>query len=361
MQKKGALALASGEYFSGLSFGADGEACGEVVFNTSMSGYQEIITDPSYFGQIVTMTYPEIGNYGVAEEAMESDRIQAGGLVVKHYSSCYSNFKAEKSLGRFLKEAGVVAIQDVDTRRLTRIIRDKGAQKAVISTADLDKESLVKKACQSPSIENVDLVKEVTTDKPYIYNKQSGGKARYRIAAYDFGIKLNILRCFAARDCEIKVFPASARPEEVLAYQPHGLFLSNGPGDPSAVPYVLDNVKALLHKLPVFGICFGHQILAQCLGASTYKLKFGHHGGNQPVRENASGRILITAENHGFAVKDLPPEVEVDRVNLNDQTIEGISHKKLPLFSIQCHPEASPGPHDSTHLFDMFIKMFREK
>ena len=353
------LALEDGLVFRGRSFGAAGEAYGEVVFNTSMTGYQEILTDPSYKGQLVCMTYPLIGNYGVNKEDVESTRLFVEGFIVKEASRIYSNWRASEDLGSYLERNGIVGIERIDTRRLTKHLREQGAKKGVISTKDLDEKSLVQKAKESPGLEGRDLIKEVMCRKAYDWN--SSGK--FRVAAIDSGIKHNILRNLEARGCHVRVFPATASREEILAFKPHGLFLSNGPGDPAALPYIVNTVKALLGELPVFGICLGHQILGQAFGGKTFKLKFGHHGGNQPVQDLSTGVVHITAQNHGFAVDvDSIPDknVVLTHVNLNDRTCEGMEHKTLPVFSVQYHPEAAPGPHDASHHFDKFVEMMKK-
>ncbi len=361
---KAMIALEDGRIFEGFAFGAEGEAYGEVVFNTSMSGYQEILTDPSYKGQIVTMTYPLIGNYGVNDEDIESECPQVSGFVVKEYSRIYSNWRAKKSLDEYLKEHNIIAIEGVDTRALTKHIRTCGAMKAIISTLDMMSESLVTKAKASPGLVGRDLVKEVTCQGV----QSSSFKAKdskFNVVAMDFGIKHSILRMLADAGCNVTVVSASTTASEVLALNPDGVFLSNGPGDPSGVPYAIDTVKQLISThLPIFGICLGHQILGLSLGGKTYKLKFGHRGGNQPVKDLSTGKIDITSQNHGFCV-DMnslnPDEVEITHINANDQTLEGMRHKTLPIFSVQYHPEASPGPHDASYLFDRFAELMRDR
>ncbi len=374
--KKAILLLEDGRSFIGESFGAPGEAIGEVVFNTSITGYQEVLTDPSYKGQIVTMTYPLIGNYGINDEDNESPQPQVEGFVVREASPFPSNWRCRKTLSEFLAEHGVVGIQGVDTRALTKHIRDAGAQQGIISTDDFDIQSLKKKLAQAPKIVGRDLVKEVTCRKPYVwkegtwnikdgYQKQSvPEEKKFRVVVYDFGVKQNILRHLVAQGCEVIVIPASTPAEEVIGLHPHGICLSNGPGDPEGVPYAIMNVRKLLGKFPILGICLGHQILGLALGGRTYKLKFGHRGGNQPVKDLASGKITITAQNHGFCVdfESLDPnEVSLTHINLNDQTVEGLRHNYLPIFSIQYHPEASPGPHDATYLFREFRQMMEKE
>jgi len=371
MSRPALLALADGRTFRGRSFGAEGEAEGEIVFNTSMSGYQEVITDPSYCGQMVVMTYPLIGNYGINEEDFESTRPFLTGFIIKELSGIPSNWRSRETLDAFLRRHGVIGLQGIDTRALTRHIRDKGAQQAVISTRDLDPASLVERARSLPGLSGRDLVREVTCSAPYDWKEGEWelltGETRprppsaktCRVVAYDFGIKENILRKLAQAGCEVRVVPASTPAADVLAGEPDGVFLSNGPGDPAAVTYAIENVRELIGKVPVFGICLGHQILSLALGAGSYKLRFGHHGGNQPVMDLASRKVEITAQNHGFAIDRgaLGKDVEVTSINLNDDTVEGVRHKSLPVFSVQYHPEASPGPHDSDHLFREFVAM----
>ena len=352
---KAVLAFEDGRCFWGTSFGATGERTGEVVFNTSMTGYQEILTDPSYKGQIVAMTYPLIGNYGVNDEDFESTKPYVEGFVVRECCRYPSNWRSQKPLAEFLAENGVVGIEGVDTRALTRHIREAGAMKAVLSTEDLDVESLVARAKASPGLVGVDLTKEVTCAEQY--RIAARGEKKFLVVGFDFGIKSNILNNLAERGCEVVVFPSQTTAEEVLACEPDGIFLSNGPGDPEGVPNIVETVQELIKIKPTFGICLGHQILGLALGADIRKLKFGHHGGNQPIKDLSTGKIQIAAENHGFAVvrDSMPADVEVTHVNLNDDTVEGMRHKKLPVFSIQYHPEASPGPHDARYLFDRFI------
>ena len=361
---KAALALESGEIFYGRSFGAEGEAWGEAVFNTSMSGYQEILTDPSYKWQIIALTYPEIGNYGTGESANESDCIYASGLVVKRYNAFVGDGAGSVTLGDFLRRHQTVAIEGIDTRRLTRIIRIGGARRAVLSTRDRNRDSLVEKAKRSLSIENVDLIKEVTTPAPYIWNEEGVSEDDLRVAVLDFGVKRNILRSLNRLGMYVKVFPASVSPEEVLDFNPAGVFLSNGPGDPAAVDYVVETVSRLRGKQPLFGICFGHQIIARSYGLETYKLKFGHRGANQPVRSLESQRIEITSQNHGFAVRSPEKKMELTHINCNDQTVEGIAVPGDCVFSVQYHPEACPGPRDSQYFFHRFLeatKRWREE
>jgi carbamoyl-phosphate synthase small subunit len=366
--KKGFLALESGRVFEGWSFGSDGESYGEIVFNTSITGYQEILTDPSYCGQIITMTHPHIGNYGFNQEDPESSKIHAAGFVVKEASAVVSNWRATGSLSEYLSEYGVVAIEGIDTRALTRHIRQAGAMKAVISTTESNHKKLVQKAKNSLGLDGRDLVKDVTCRDKYIFNP--GVKAKYKVAVLDCGCKTNILRDLAARGCEVTVFPAFAKAKEILETKPDGIMLTNGPGDPAAVTYVIDTVKQLLshissgHKIPLFGICLGHQMLGLAFGGETYKLKFGHRGANHPVKDIITGKIEITSQNHGFCVKpeSLPKShIEITHCNLYDGTTEGFRHKELPVFCVQYHPESSPGPHDSSYLFDRFIAMMSNK
>ena len=369
--KKAILALADGLVFEGHSFGAEGETSGEVVFNTSMTGYQEILTDPSYKGQIVTMTYTQMGNYGVNHEDVESSKPYVEGFIVKEHLNFSSNWRTKKSLQLYLDENGIVGIQGIDTRALTRHLRDFGAQPGVISTIELVPENVVAKAKTLPKMSGLDLAKDVTCKIPYQWEEGDwtlkGGYAKksatkYKVVAYDYGIKRNILRLLTSAGCDVTVVPATMPAEDVLALKPDGIFLSNGPGDPEPVIYAIENIKRLLGKIPVFGICLGQQLLGLALGGKTYKLKFGHHGGNQPIMDLTTRKVEIAAENHGFAVdmntvKDL---VVMTHVNLNDQTCEGFEHKTLPAFSVQYHPEASPGPHDSRYLFKRFIDMMEK-
>ena len=364
------LALADGRTFRGRAFGADGETAGEVVFNTSMTGYQEILTDPSYRGQIVCMTYTEIGNVGVNPEDVESRRPFVEGFIVKEYWEDPSNWRSRQSLGDYLREHGIVGIAGIDTRALVRHIRSVGAQTGVISTTDLDPDRLVRKAKEQPTLVGRDLVREVTCEAPYEWNQgvwtlDDGyvdvpeAEQRRRVVAYDLGIKWNILRGLANAGCDVHVVPATTPAEDVLAMDPDGVFLSNGPGDPEAVGYAIENAAKIVGKKPLFGICLGHQILGLALGGKTYKLKFGHHGGNQPVLDTTTEKVEITAQNHGFAVdvESLSGLAELTHLNLNDRTVEGFKVPSKRAFSVQYHPEASPGPHDASYLFKRFTRL----
>ncbi len=355
------LALEDGRTFRGRSWAADGEVCGEIVFNTSMTGYQEVVTDPSYAGQIVCMTYPLIGNYGVNEEDSESERPWVEGFVVREASRITSNWRAEESLADYLKRWNIVAIEGIDTRSLVRHIRDKGAMRACLSSIDVNEESLVQKALQSPPMENRELASVVTTKEAY--NFPAVGEERFHIVCYDFGVKKNSLRELADLGVRTTVVPASTSADQALSYKPDGIFLSNGPGDPASMDQEVREIKQLLEKrVPLFGICFGHQLLGRAFGGKTFKLTFGHRGGNQPVKEVKGTGVEITAHNHGFAVnaESLPQDVEVTHINLNDQCVEGMRHKNLPVISVQYHPEAAPGPHDAEHHFNRFVKLMEE-
>lgn len=348
--------LEDGSVFEGRSFGADGERTGEIVFNTSMAGYQEILTDPSYKGQLVAMTYPLIGNYGINKEDNESSKPRVEGFIVKECSRVVSNWRSQESLSDFLKRHNIIAIEGVDTRAITKHIRTTGAMKAIIATEELNVKKLLKKVKDFPGLVGKDLVKDVTCNKPYDWNE----KGRYKVAVIDCGVKYNILRELNLAECRVKVFPANVAVDEILRFKPDGVLISNGPGDPEGVPYVTETARQLVTKLPVFGICLGHQILGLAFGGKTYKLKFGHHGGNHPVKDLKTGKINITAQNHNFCVdiNSLDKEsVELTHMNLNDNTLEGMRHKKLPVFSIQFHPEASPGPNDTKYLFKEFIRL----
>lgn len=358
------LLLQDGRFFIGKSFGAEGETVGEVCFNTGMTGYQEILTDPSYCRQIVTMTSPHIGNYGVNPNDIESDRIQVAGFVIKEETKIPSNWRSTQSIGDYLNEHNIVGIQGIDTRALTRHIRDNGAMNGIISTINSDIDSLKNKLEKAPVMTGLDLAKEVTCKNQYTWssiNQSANQPNRFRIAAIDFGIKQNILRLLENNNCEITVFPATVKAQEIMNFYPDGVFLSNGPGDPAAVTYGIETVKSLLGKKPIFGICLGHQILALALGAKTFKLKFGHRGINHPVKNLKTNIVEITSQNHGFAVDldSLPSNVESTHVNLNDNTSEGIRCKDLQAFSVQYHPESSPGPHDSRYLFEQFTHLMK--
>lgn len=373
MRMKAILALADGRIFEGRSFGAGGEASGEVVFNTAMTGYQEVLTDPSYKGQMVTMTYTQIGNTGINPEDVESRGLFLSGFIVREYLEFPSNFRSTMSLDSYLKENGVVGIQGIDTRALTRHLRDHGAQNGIISTVDFDHASLVAKACAVPSMAGLDLASGVSVDRPYHWREglwqlgqgypqvdQAGLK--YKVVAYDFGIKYNILRCLVDAGCDVTVVPATFPAEEALALNPDGIFLSNGPGDPEPLTASIEIIRQLVGKKPIFGICLGHQLLGLALGGTTVKLPFGNHGSNLPVMDMATRRVEITSQNHGFAVDldSLGSTACLGHENLNDQTVEGIRHCTLPIFSVQHHPEASPGPHDSHYLFGRFVKMMEQ-
>ena len=351
------LLLNDGKKFEGKKLGHLGETIGEVCFNTGMTGYQEILTDPSYCSQIVTMTSPHIGNYGINKEDVESNKIQVSGFVIKEESIVPSNWRSTSSLDEYLKKNKIVGIQDIDTRSLTRHIRDQGAMNGIISSVDNDLVNLSNKLKKAPSMNGLDLAKTVSTKKVYKWS-QTG---QFKVAAIDYGIKHNILNILKDNNCEVTVFPAQTSAKEILDFNPDGIFLSNGPGDPSAVTYGIEMVKSLLGSKPIFGICLGHQILSLALGAKTFKLKFGHRGINHPVKNLETEVVEITSQNHGFAVdlNSLPENVVATHINLNDNTNEGIECKEFKAFSVQHHPESSPGPHDSRYLFEKFIKLMK--
>jgi carbamoyl-phosphate synthase small subunit len=367
---KATLALENGSWYEGESAGAPGQAGGEVVFNTAMTGYQEVLTDPSYSGQIVTMTAPEIGNYGVADEDAESRGPMVAGFIIRDHSPMASNWRADSTLREFLVRNSIVAISDIDTRALTRVLRSSGVMRGVIATGDVDPRGLVEAARDLPKMEGSDLVRGVTCATPFDWQPGEDAEHEFspqperrsrrplQIAAYDYGMKWNILRRFTAHGCNVRVFPATAPASELLAADPDGVFLSNGPGDPAVLDYAISNARELVKSdVPTFGICLGHQVLSLAMGAQTYKLKFGHRGANHPVKELQTGKIEITSQNHGFAVdpKSLPSDVRVTHENLYDGTIEGLRHETRPVFCVQYHPEAAPGPHDADYLFRQFL------
>ena len=365
---KATLALENGIWYEGEAAGAVGETGGEVVFNTSMTGYQEVLTDPSYAGQIVTMTCPEIGNYGVTSDDHESRGPKVAGFIIRDESPIASNWRADGTLRDYLVAHGIVAISDVDTRALTRVLRSAGVMRGIIATGEIDPRELVDRARGLAPMEGSDLVLGVTCERPFDWTPTPGDefttpaprRARrpLRVAAYDFGMKWNILRRFTAYGCDVRVYPATAPASDLLAHNPDGVFLSNGPGDPAALNYAIHNARELVRSdVPVFGICLGHQILSLALGGETYKLKFGHRGANHPVKELETGKVEITSQNHGFAVNadSLPSDVKVTHINLYDRTVEGLRHETKPVFCVQYHPEAAPGPHDADYLFQQFI------
>ena len=376
------LALEDGTWYRGVATGAQGEARGEVVFNTSMTGYQEVLTDPSYAGQIVTMTAPHIGNYGVTAGDAESQMPHVAGFVMREASPLASNWRADGTLRDYLVRHNIVAIGDIDTRALTRVLRSAGVMRGVIGTGNVDPMELVEKARAIPKMEGADLVRDVTCATPFVWRdraEQSGAadhrefgiapsrraSRRLRVAAYDFGVKWNILRRLDAYGCDVQVFPATAPAQDLLATEPDGIFLSNGPGDPAVLTYAIDNVRRLIDhgSVPMFGICLGHQILGHAVGGSTFKLKFGHRGANHPVKDLSSGKVEITSQNHGFAVDpgSLPSNTTVTHMNLYDNTVEGFRHLDKPIFSVQYHPEASPGPHDADYLFKQFLETMEKR
>jgi len=391
---KALLALEDGTVFEGESFGATGECYGEVVFNTSMIGYQEILTDPSYKGQIVTMTYPLIGNYGCNDEDFESTKPHVEGFIVKEYSSYWSNWRGKRSLEEFLAEYGIIGIQGIDTRALTRRLRNYGVMKGVISTYNLDKQSLVDKAKNSPGLIGLDLVKYVMCNETYHWQtkepitrygmeasksnslqlefdfshrqhrESKESETPYRVVAVDSGIKHNILRKLQSHGCDIIVVSAITTAEQIMTLKPEGIFLANGPGDPEGLPYLIETAKELIGKKPIFGICLGHQILGLAFGGRSFKLKFGHRGANQPVKNLLTGKVEITSQNHGFCI-DIESvkkaHIRLTHINLNDNTLEGMEHEDYPIFSVQYHPEASPGPHDADYLFDKFVSLMKEE
>lgn len=376
MKEPAILALEDGSLFKGISIGAQGKTVGEVVFNTAMTGYQEILTDPSYAKQIVTLTYPHIGNVGVNSQDQESQRVFAAGLVIRNYSLVTSNWRSELSLSDYLKQQGIVAIAEVDTRRLTRILREKGALKGCIATGTHETQDVVQEALAFPGLEGMDLAQEVSTKTIYTwtqgtwswpegYKKYSPEELPWHIVVYDFGVKRNILRMLVDRGCRLTVVPAKTTAQEILELKPDGIFLSNGPGDPAACGYAIQAIKALSHHKakPLFGICLGHQLLALGCGAKTLKMKFGHHGANHPVMDERTKRVFITSQNHGFAVdeKTLPSFLKAANYSLFDGSLQGIQHSEKPWFGFQGHPEASPGPHDVQNLFDHFIELIKSQ
>jgi len=371
-QAKAILLLEDGSVFEGTSFGAKGQLCGEVVFNTSMTGYQEIMTDPSYHEQIITMTYPLIGNVGTNKTDWESKKVYACGFIVKENCDYPSSFRSKESLSDYLKKNNVVGLEGIDTRALVKHIRIRGAMRGIVSSTELNPASLKKKLQAYPGLVGRDIVKDVTSKKPYYWdegvidvlsNKRFEPPKKYKVVAFDYGIKHNILRLLRSHGCEVYVVPAQTSAKEVLAQKPDGVFLSNGPGDPAPVSYAVETIRQLLGKVPIFGICLGHQLLALALGAKTYKLKFGHRGANHPVKNLQTKQIEITCQNHGFCV-DMDTlkrkDIELTHINLNDNTVEGISCKRLKAFAVQYHPEASPGPHDSNYLFKTFIELMEK-
>ncbi len=356
------IVLEDGTVFLGKAFAGSGEAFGEVVFNTSMTGYQEVLTDPSYKGQIVTMTYPLIGNYGVNAEDVESSKIHVEALVVREYEPVPSNWQSNATLAEYLNQHGVIGIEGIDTRALTRHIRLAGAMKGVVCTGNADVKLLAKKALASHGLVGRDLVREVTCRKAYQWSQ--GGETQFRVVVIDCGMKFNMARSMIRRRCEVTIVPAHTSAEEIRTMAPDGILLSNGPGDPEPVSYVVETIKDLIPDYPIFGICLGHQLLGLAFGGKTYKLKFGHHGSNHPVKNLSTGKVEITAQNHGFCVdvdSITDPDVEITHINLNDQTVEGLRHRNLPVFSVQYHPEACPGPHDADYMFDDFVQLMKRR
>ena len=371
---KATLVLENGLVYEGDAAGAPGETSGEVVFNTSMTGYQEILTDPSYAGQLVTMTVPQVGNYGVADEDGESRGTQVAGFIVREESPIASNWRSDETLRDYLTRNNVVAICDIDTRALTRVLRSAGVMRGVIATGDVDVRELIGRARAVPSMEGADLVRGVTCAAPFDWTPEAPDEfapvaerragRRLRIAAYDFGMKYNILRRFSAHGCDVRVYPATTPASELLASEPDGVFLSNGPGDPAALGYAIDNTRELMRAdVPIFGICLGHQLLSLAMGGETFKLKFGHRGANHPVKDLATGKVEITSQNHGFAVDpaSLPADVKITHLNLYDGTVEGLRHETKPFFCVQYHPEAAPGPHDADYLFRQFLDAMEKR
>lgn len=352
---KGYLVIEDGTVYAGEIFGASGECFGELIFNTSMTGYQEIIYDPSYKGQIVTMTYPLIGNYGVNGADAQSYKIHLEGLVIKEKSRIFSNWRAEKSLDQLFKENNIIGIEGVDTRKITELLRDKGAKKAGIFSGRHNKKEMLEKVRKFPGLVGRDIVKDVIKNEPYIWNNSG----KYTVVVIDCGVKYNTLRLLASKGLKVIVYPANADYKEIEKEKPDGILVSNGPGDPEPLHYVIKTVSNLIEKYPVFGICLGQQILGQVFGGKTYKLKFGHHGANHPVKDLKNGKVYITVQNHGFCVDPSTiknPDIEITHINLNDNTLEGIQHKKLPVFSVQFHPEDAPGPRDARYLFEQFFQ-----